>query len=72
MKKDGKEEQEGGEIDEKAPKTAARSRSKEKEEEPQHHGSIDLNLPGVNVEIDSGGINVETKTGEGKEQVFLN
>ena len=63
MKKDGKDE-ERGEIDEKSPKTAAHSRSKEEEEEPQHHGSIDLNLLGVNVEIDSGGINVETKTGE--------
>ena len=67
--KENKKEEEGGEVDEKAPKTAAHSRSKEKEEEPQHHGSIDLNLPGVNVEIDSGGINVETKIGEGEEQV---
>ena len=67
-KEDGENEDET-DVDEKELKTPARSRSKSKSEEneeegPHHHGNIDLNLPGVDVEIGSDGVNFETNIGQ--------
>ena len=52
----------------------ARSRSKSEsedneEEGPHYHGNIDLSLPGVDVEIDSGGVNIEANIGQQGENL---
>ena len=65
-----KSKNEPNDLDEKDLKMPARSRSKSEgedneEEGPQHdHGNIDLNLPGVDVEIGSDGINIDADIGQ--------
>ena len=79
LKEDGEHEEEAQEqsdIKEKEVKSAARSRSKSMDadegEEPQHHGSINLNLPGVDVEIGSDGVNIETNIDPDGRKLIIN
>ena len=58
------EEEENTDISEKGLKTSASKFKGEDEVDSELQGSLDVDLPGVNVEIDSDGIDIETNEGE--------